>query len=1209
MLTTPAAPANPITDLAAREAARTIFDRPLVVEAGAGTGKTTTLIARLCTWCLGPGWERAAAAAPGNTAPGDVAARVLEGIVAITFTEAAAAEMAAKLGEALVSVAGGSGVVGIDALPVAEAMAAERARFLLAAVDRLAVSTIHAWCSRVLSMAPVQAGLHPQFQVDADGTLLDEVVHQVVVDWFTEVFGTAAPERASLLVLADRAIGSEAIALALGRLASQATPAEVLRDAAPTAAELAAFFVRTRALLSRWLADVEPGFAGSVLRADVAQRLLDAVRAVHVAASAAPSRAALERLCAAAQEVNDGQRSTLSKWSRGRFTATEARLLNDKVRATETNSALLLVHLDHLGNMDPVLFDAARDVLAPMLTRVEAELSRRGIVTFDQLLRRTRDLLAHHPQVLAQLRESLDLLHVDEFQDTDGLQCEIVAMLALEGETRPALFVVGDPKQSIYGWRSADLGAYQAFVDRVMAAGGERLSLEYNRRSVAPVLEEVERVIGPLMRPLAGFQPAFQALVSHRGAAPAFPGGRGAVEYWMSWGWSPTDGLALLPAQMTAEIEAKAIAADLVGLRAEGLGWGEVGILMRSASDLDIYLEALREAGVPYVVERDRNYFRRREIVDAAAILRAVLEPTDTLALLALFRSPAVGVPDAALLPLWSRQLPARMTEVRRRSDLDGIELLVREAAAETAATGAGGLTTVAGWPDALLAAIDAVAWLREHHEALPADRFVEELRARIPLEAVASGRYLGSFRVANLHRYHTELVDALADSARDPQKVLRALRRGVKGKSEGEEARPEFKDDAVRVMTVHKAKGLEFTHVYVVQLHKERRDSRSEWIDNAGEATSAVPVDAGRWELRLFGARSLGYDRVATREQMVDRHERLRLLYVAMTRARDRLVLLGKWPKEPDPTPTVERAKSLLGLAIGRTGGHPTPQQVEAASGHLDGGDALWRLPAMVGASAPGATSIPRPPAVDPTPPDLERQLARRAERVVEATERMDRPTSAPASDAAHRVLEESHRQVAAALGDAGPEADPRAATTTPAVPSPLPSAVGTAVHRALELMDPAASPASALRDAVAAAEPVLVASLPDDLLPEGRRRAERLLVRFVDGELGAHFRRLGPHIVARELPTLAAPGDDSGPVGFFAGAIDLVHLDPATGELVVVDYKTDSVPTEAALEARVAAYRLQAAHYVSVLHSALGLDKPPRMELWFLSLDRRVG
>ena len=1206
----PTTPANPITDLAAREAARTTFDRPLVVEAGAGTGKTTTLIARLCTWCLGPGWERAVAAAPGNPAPGDVAARVLEGIVAITFTEAAAAEMAAKLGEALVSVAGGSGVVGIDVLPVAGPLAAERARHLLAAVDRLAVSTIHAWCSRVLSMAPVQAGLHPQFQVDADGSLLDEVVHEVVVDWFTEVFGTAAPQRESLLVLADRAIGSEAIALALSRLATEATPAQVLRDAQPTTPELAAFFARTRALLSRWLADVEPGFAGSVLRADLAVRLLDAVRGVHIAASAAPSRAALERLCAAAQEVGEGERSTLSKWSRGRFTNTEARLLNDKAGATEAASALLLVHLDHLGLMDPVLFDSARAVLAPLLERVEAELSRRGVVTFDQLLRRTRDLLANHPEVLSQLRGSLHLLHVDEFQDTDGLQCEIVAMLALEGEKRPALFVVGDPKQSIYGWRSADLGAYQAFVDRVMAAGGERLSLEYNRRSVAPVLDEVERVIRPLMRPLPGFQPDFQALVSHRGAATAFAGARGAVEYWISWGWNPTDGIASLPAQVTADIEAKAIAADLVGLRAEGLRWSDVGILMRSASDLDIYLEALREAGVPYVVERDRNYFRRREIVDAAAILRAVLEPSDTLALLTLFRSPAVGVPDAALLPLWRRQLPARMAEVRTRSDLDGIELLVSEAAAETMTTGAGGLTTVAGWPDALLAAIDAVAWLREHHESLPADRFVEELRARIPLEPVAAGRYLGSFRVANLHRYHTDLINDLADSARDPQKVLRALRRGVKGRTEAEEARPELKDDAVRVMTVHKAKGLEFEHVYVVQLHKERRDSRREWSENAGEATSAVSVGSGRWELRLFGSRSLGYDGVVTREKMVDRHERLRLLYVAMTRARDRLVMLGQWTKVPDPAPSVERATSLLGLVMGRTGGHPTAADVAAAGGQVDGGDALWRIPAMVAGSAPEAGSVARPPAEDPTPADLERRLARRAEHILEATARMDRRTSAPASDAAHRVLEESHRQVAAALGDAAieSEADAAAAVTPAAAPSPLPSAVGTAVHRALELMDPAAPPARALRDAILAAEPVLVASLPEHLVPEGRRRAERLLARFVNGELGAHFRRLGPHFVARELPTLAAPTDDTGPVGFFAGAIDLVHLDPATGELVVVDYKTDGVRTEAELDARVAAYRLQGNHYVSVLQSALGLDKPPRMELWFLSLDRRV-
>lgn len=1195
-----------MTDEAAREAARTRFDCPLVVEAGAGTGKTTTLIARLCTWCLGPGWARVCAESPELKDPGDVAAKVLDAIVAITFTEAAAAEMAGRFGEALVAIAGGQPVKGLPDVPVPGPVAAERARHLLAAVDRLAVSTIHAWCSRVLSTSPVQAGLHPQFRVDADGSLLEEVVHEVVVDWFTEVFATEAPQREALLVMADRGVGSEAVAMALTRLATDAVPTAVLDGAAPDAESIAWFVAKTQEVLDRWLYAVEPCLAGAVSRVDKALELLGAVRTMRAGMPAA-APGCLAVLHRAGAAFPDAELATLRNWGCGKFTKTEARLFDRAAARVEKSSDQLRYWLDHVEKIDPELFDAARAVLAPLLGRVEAELGRRGVVTFDQLLRRTRDLLADNPEVRASLRGRLHLLHVDEFQDTDALQCEIVGLLALEGEVRPALFVVGDPKQSIYGWRSADLSAYHEFVERVVAAGGVRLSLDYNRRSVAPVLAEVERVIAPLMLPVVGYQPEFQALRPHRLETVGFPGERAAVEYWPSAVVDPEQGLVSPLAAQATLAEARAIATDLVRLRSAGHKLGEMALLMRSATDLDVYLEAMRDAGVPYLVERDKQYYRRREIVEAAATLRAVLEPTDGLALLTLLRSPAVGVPDAALLPLWRRRLPARMAAVRGEADLDGVEALVAEAAHEAARSGAPGLERVAGWPAAAVAALRAVGWLREHYETLPADRFVAELRARIPAEAVAAGRYLGAFRVANLQRFYADVVEELVAATGDAQRVLRSLRSGIRGRKDAEEARPpDLGGDAVRVMTIHKAKGLEFGHVYVVQMHKERGAHRKDWVENRGEATSAF-CRHDAWHLRLFGARSLRYHLVVDHEERIERQERLRLLYVAMTRAKDRLVLLGAWPKpDADSEPaevTVERAKSLLQLTFGRVGGQPGLAELAEAGGRLEVGDVSWRVPAMRDGPP---ERLPRATPVDPTPPDLEARLARRAELAAAAALRMARRASAPASDAAHKVLEERLQAVVA-------ETTPPEESVATAPPDPtraaLATAVGTAVHRALEGMDPAASPAEALRSALAAADPPLRAELDEGLLPEGRRRVRALLERFVGGALGAHFRSLRGHLVARELPTLAsAPLDGEGPVGFYAGAIDLVHLDPATGEVVVVDFKTDRIVDEAALQARVEAYRLQLDHYVGVVQAGLALAARPRMELWFLALDRRV-
>jgi ATP-dependent exoDNAse (exonuclease V) beta subunit len=157
----------------ARSLAQREYTRPLVLEAGAGTGKTATLVARVVVWCLGPGWERAAnelATRPERErTPERVAARVLRGVVAITFTEAAAAEMALRVERALAGVEDGELVVGLDesVLPAGEHRV-QRAAWLRDVLDQLPVQTIHAYARRLLTAHPFEAGLHPSLEVDAE---------------------------------------------------------------------------------------------------------------------------------------------------------------------------------------------------------------------------------------------------------------------------------------------------------------------------------------------------------------------------------------------------------------------------------------------------------------------------------------------------------------------------------------------------------------------------------------------------------------------------------------------------------------------------------------------------------------------------------------------------------------------------------------------------------------------------------------------------------------------------------------------------------------------------------------------------------------------------------------------------------------------------------------------------------------------------------
>jgi len=154
-------------DQANRRLAQSEFERSVVVVAGAGTGKTALLVSRVVVWCVGPGWDRHA----GDEADRDsVARRVIERVVAITFTEAAAAEMARKIGTALIELAGGDNPIGWapepGLLPADEDEIQARARALSDESHRLVVSTIHAFCQRLLSTYPLEAGLHPSFEVD-----------------------------------------------------------------------------------------------------------------------------------------------------------------------------------------------------------------------------------------------------------------------------------------------------------------------------------------------------------------------------------------------------------------------------------------------------------------------------------------------------------------------------------------------------------------------------------------------------------------------------------------------------------------------------------------------------------------------------------------------------------------------------------------------------------------------------------------------------------------------------------------------------------------------------------------------------------------------------------------------------------------------------------------------------------------------------------
>ncbi len=1242
-------------DRAARRLAQAEFSRPLVLEAGAGTGKTTALVARLLAWCLGPGWEKAAARAaerdasagragtegdgPGSpsTAQAErVAAGVLRGVVAITFTEAAAAEMAERAGAELGRLAAAGdppGWLAADLLP-GSAERTRRAQALAATLDHLAVRTIHAFCRGLLAEFPLEAGLHPAFGVDADGSVLEEVVRETVEAALRRAYVEGGEPH--LLALAARGVGPQRVADALAALYSGGVTAAELAPPDGAGEEVFALIARLRASVVpvRDVLDLLPAGRSRKTPAvrDCLRRLAGALDRFFAAGEGGGGLREEEAVFLGAFDPRRPDAALLQQWVASYLPEGNLEHLKKLARPGEPSAAALtgeqrealarhtevLVRIArHVEALDPELLQAAREALSPLLLEVERVMRARGAVTYQGLLDGAVALLAGHPGVRARVRRGIDQLLVDEFQDTDRVQCDLLGWLALDGpaEERPGLFLVGDPKQSIYGWRSADLAAYAGFVERVREAGGEVRPLVENFRSVPAVLDEVTRLLSPVMRERPGVQPRFEPLVAceRLAASPGYAdAARRPVEHWITWAADESDpGGHRAPATAeTSEIEAAALVRDLAALRAAGLPLAEIAILLRGTGDLDVYLEALRRAGIPFLVGRDKQYYRRREVIDAAALVRAVLDPGDHLALLTVLRSSLCGVPDAALLPLWRRQLPRRMTELSEPDPqaLAVVRELVEEAAREVPPVP--GIERIAGWEQNLLAAVEHLAELRRSFARDPADVFVEKLRALSLVEPVEAARTLGVYRLANLERFFRTLGAALEEGSGDASAVLRALRRSVAAAREAEEGRPAVGlEDAVQVMTIHGAKGLDFGHVYVPQLHRGRPPEQPEAI--------AFGRAEGRLELRLFGAASAGFDLVEAQREEVEAAERVRMLYVATTRAKDRLVLLGRWPEEP-AAPPPERARSLLDLVQHRPGlpepGLPALWAAARAGGGdgrggwKDGDGVLWRFPALE--EDGGEPEAERAPAVPlPSPAEAARLLADLEVRREAARRRMARPYGAPATAEAHERLREER---AAAAGDGAGEPPRRRRRFTGASGELFPGqaaalAAGSAVHSVLEDWDLEQDPERELNRQLARLPLVVEALAGAGERDAAAERASALLTRAFSAGLVARLRALGPHILARELPVLLPPPDsDTGAAAYVAGTIDLLYQHP-DGTLVVADYKTDQMEG-AELTARAAVYATQGAAYTRAVQEALGLPQAPRFELWFLAAGEVV-
>jgi ATP-dependent exoDNAse (exonuclease V) beta subunit len=1011
-------------------------------------------------------------------------------ILAITFTDRAAAELRERVRARLRELGD---------------------RELARESERAPIGTIHAFCARVLRAHGVAAGLDPAFEVldEARTADLREASFAVALRPF---LGTAGPAGVDLLA----AYGAD------GLQASILDVHDVLRtrgERAPRLPAVAGAPEGAIAALRRRLSAAAVAARDEIVAAGTssaaAERALTALgRADALAAAAAGDGPALPAECAelsipAANGALGGAACAAYREAVQAFT-----------RACADRHAVAALRL-----LDTLLAGYG-DAYA-------AAKRRRGAVDFDDLEIEAAALLAGNGDVRRAWSERFELLMIDEFQDTNPRQLGILR--ALE---RDNLFTVGDEFQSIYGFRHADVTLFRERRGS-LAASGAALRLADNFRGRRELLEAVNAVFSPL------FGDDFAPLVAGRDT-PEDPAPRVELLVTDQRGWddAAADPAGELPdAPRWRQAEARLLAQRIADLVADGTTPGDVAVLLRATGDVPVFARALEEHGVPALVSDAGGFWSAQEVIDCLAYLAALANPLDDVALYGVLAGPFAGVgSDALALLARARTGGGRAWDALTR--LFGERRVEGEPELDA-------LRDAFGPGDAAALSAFALFLARERRLAprRPIGELLEHVGARCGYEARLLALPFGERRLANVRK----LVRLAGAYERGEGGGLRgfvdhAERRRASGAREPDAPVADSDAGAVRLMTIHAAKGLEFDVVAVADLGRQGR----------GDVPNLL-VDGSEVGLRLQtldGSGSVGaldFDALRERRLVLEAEEERRILYVAMTRARERLLLSGavnpeRWPADRPGAP----ALAWLGPALADDlPGLLRPEAPEVLL-HPPAAPAvtvrcLFNAPATLGtvlrAPTPGAGVVPpvAPAAAAAPPPPWEPAAG---EAPAAATGALSYTALAEFDRCGYRFYLERvlglppDERVAASAGS-GRTTEGMAGTVR-----------GSLVHRLLETLDFRRAEAPPPELVLRVAAELGAAPSADEV-----QEIAALVAAVADTELGD--RLASAPRVWREYPFAFSLGDDR---PLMTGVVDLIAHEMG-GSWLVVDYKSDRV------------------------------------------------
>ncbi len=868
-----------IWDQADREQIVTALDDTLIVEAAAGAGKTTELVRRIVR-VIETG-----------------RAEVTE-IVAVTFTEKAAGELKLRLREALEEARGAS-TSGSD----------ERDRLdrALGRLEEAQVSTIHGFCADLLRERPVEARIDPLFTVLTEtqaARIYDEAFHH----WLENQL--ANPSDGVKRALRRPTFGGFGADNDAGN-----GPTDRLRRAGWELLQWRDFegewqrpqfdrgsrideLVR---LLNDFVALLEsPDSSTDPLHADcwAARKLADEIRRTE---SVAPRDH--DRIEAGLIELSHNRNFKDPRKGNGK-TYRKGVLREQVWRARESLlNALTLFESD--ANAD--LAAALRQELRGCVSAYELAKRKTGVLDFLDLLLKTRDLLRDNSIVRASFQNRFKRIFVDEFQDTDPLQTEILLLLAAADplltnwrEIRPVpgkLFLVGDPKQSIYRFRRADVGLYRGVYEILEASGARRVTLRNSFRALPNIQRAINAAFAPIMdgdadslqaayvplepfRPDRAEQPSVVALpvpepygyrrISIAAIEKSLPDAVGAFIHWLinDSDWQVAERPAFTKAALAPSAALGFRPGEtehLVAIQARHICLLFRRFISYQEDMTRPYVEALEARGIPHLLVGGRSFHNRAEIEALRAALAAIEWPEDELSVFATLRGSLFAISDEELLEYrhkFGRFHPFRIPEKP---------------------------------PENLAAIVGALQKLQALHRSrnrVPIATTIAELLQSTRAHVGFALEHGGEQVLANVAHVSDLARRYEAEGGISFRGFIDELRQQAESGEVGEAPILEEGSDGVRLMTVHRAKGLEFPIVVLADITAKLR---------ASVASRTIDSDRGVCAIRLAGCSPADLLEHEQEELRRDEAEGARVAYVAATRARDLLVIPAVGDEERD--------------------------------------------------------------------------------------------------------------------------------------------------------------------------------------------------------------------------------------------------------------------------------------------------------------------